>query len=102
MVHDGGRTPPRALKPVARAKLERNRQSAVCVRARYMSENTMACGNAKRPEGKFLSLDTDWKAEYWAKRFGVAKEVLEEAVQTVGPSVANVAAYLNEDAVADG
>jgi Protein of unknown function (DUF3606) len=67
-----------------------------------MSENAMASGNAKRPEGRFLSLDTDWEADYWAKRFGVTKEVLEEAVQAVGQSVANVAAYLNEDALADG
>ena len=62
----------------------------------------MATGRAKRLEGKFLSLDTDWEAEYWAKRFGVTKDALEEAVQAVGQSVANVAAYLNEDAVADG
>jgi hypothetical protein len=62
----------------------------------------MTTGRAKRLEGKFLSLDTDWEAEYWAKRFGVTKDALEEAVQAVGQSVANVAAYLNEDAVADG
>ena len=49
---------------------------------------------------KFLSLEQDWEAEYWAKRFGVSRESLEEAVTAVGRSVANVAAYLNEDAVA--
>lgn len=62
----------------------------------------MTTGHAKRPEGKFLSLDTDWEAEYWAKRFGVTKDALEEAVQAVGQSVANVAAYLDEDAVVGG
>ena len=62
----------------------------------------MTTGNPKRAEGKFLSLETDWEVEYWAKRFGVTKDALEEAVQAVGQSVANVAAYLNEDAVADG
>ena len=62
----------------------------------------MTTENAKRAGGKFVSLDTDWEAEYWAKRFGVTKEVLEEAVQAVRQSVANIAAYVNEDAAADG
>jgi hypothetical protein len=53
-------------------------------------------------DGKFLSLEQDWEAEYWAKRFGVSRERLEEAVAAVGRSVANVAAYLNEHAVAHG
>jgi hypothetical protein len=44
-------------------------------------------------------LEQDWEAEYWAKRFGVSRENLEEAVAAVGRSVANVGAYLNEDAV---
>jgi hypothetical protein len=44
-------------------------------------------------------LEQDWEAEYWAKRFGVSRESLEEAVAAVGRSVANVGAYLNEDAV---
>jgi hypothetical protein len=52
------------------------------------------------PNGKFLSLDTDWEAGYWAKKFGVSRERLDEAVAAVGHSVANVGAYLNEDAVA--
>ncbi len=53
-------------------------------------------------DGKFLCLEQDWEAEYWAKRFGVSRESLERAVAAVGRSVANVGAYLNEDAVAHG
>jgi hypothetical protein len=53
-------------------------------------------------DGKFLSLEQDWEAEYWAKRFGVSRESLEQAVAAVGASVANVDAYLNEGAVAHG
>ena len=53
-------------------------------------------------DGKFLSLEQDWEAEYWARRFGVSRESLEAAVAAVGRSVANVTAYLNEDAVAHG
>ena len=49
---------------------------------------------------KFLSLEQDWEAEYWARRLGVSRESLEEAVAAVGRSVANVTAYLNEEAVA--
>src|SRR4051812_47579867 len=43
---------------------------------------------------KFLSLEQDWEAEYWAKKFGVSRASLEEAVAAVGRSVANVRAYL--------
>jgi hypothetical protein len=53
-------------------------------------------------DDKFLSLEQDWEAEYWARRFGVSRESLEAAVAAVGRSVANVTAYLNEDAVAHG
>jgi len=52
-------------------------------------------------DDKFLSLEQDWEAEYWAKRFGVSRKSLEEAVAAVGSSVANVGAYLNEGAVAE-
>jgi uncharacterized protein DUF3606 len=52
--------------------------------------------------GKFLSLEQDWEADYCARSFGVSRESLEEAVAAVGRSVANVGAYLNEDAVAPG
>jgi hypothetical protein len=64
--------------------------------------NAMAGDNTKRAswDGKFLSLEQDWEAEYWAKTLGVSRESLEEAVTAVGRSVANVRAYLNEDAVA--
>jgi hypothetical protein len=51
-------------------------------------------------DDKFLSLEQDWEAEYWAGRFGVSRESLAAAVAAVGRSVANVTAYLNEDAVA--
>jgi hypothetical protein len=51
---------------------------------------------------KYISLEQDWEAEYWAKKFGVSRESLEEAVAVVGLSVANVGAYLHEDAVAHG
>ena len=53
-------------------------------------------------DGKFLSLEQDWEAEYWAKRFDVSRNSLEEAVTAVGGAVANVGAYLNEGAVAHG
>jgi len=53
-------------------------------------------------DDRFLSLEQDWEAEYWAGRFGVSRESLEAAVAAVGRSVANVTAYLNEDAVAPG
>jgi hypothetical protein len=48
---------------------------------------------------KFISLEQDWEAAYWAKKLGVSRVSLEEAVAAVGRSVANVTAYLNEDAV---
>jgi hypothetical protein len=51
-------------------------------------------------DAQFLSRETDWEADYWARSFGVSRESLEEAVAAVGGSVANVGAYLNEDAVA--
>src|SRR5947208_2729947 len=54
------------------------------------------------PDDKFLSLEQDWEAAYWAKQFGVSRERIEAAVAAVGRSVANVTAYLNEDAVAGG
>jgi hypothetical protein len=53
-------------------------------------------------EGKFLSLDTEWEADYWARRFGVSNEALADAVAAVGHAVANVGAYLNEETVAHG
>ena len=60
----------------------------------------MADDTKYAPQGsKFLSLEQDWEAEYWAKSFGVSRESLGEAVAAVGRSVANVGAYLNEDAV---
>jgi hypothetical protein len=54
------------------------------------------------PDGRFLSLEQDWEAEYWAGRFGVSRESLQAAVAAVGRSVANVAAYLNAEEVALG
>jgi hypothetical protein len=51
-------------------------------------------------QDKFISLEQDWEAEYWAKKFGVNRESLDEAVAAVGRSVANIGAYLNEDVVA--
>jgi hypothetical protein len=63
-----------------------------------MSDNTE---HAPRRD-KFLSLEQDWEAEYWARKFGVSRESLDEAVAAVGRSVANVRAYLNEDAAVNG
>jgi hypothetical protein len=51
-------------------------------------------------QDQFISLEQDWEAEYWAKKFGVSRASLDEAVAAVGRSVANIGAYLNEDAVA--
>ena len=53
-------------------------------------------------DDKFLSLEQDWEAEYWAGRLGVSRESLAAAVAAVGRSVANVAAYLNAEEVALG
>jgi uncharacterized protein DUF3606 len=56
----------------------------------------MADDTKHAPQGsKFLSLEQDWEAEYWAKRLGVSRKSLEEAVATVGRSVANVGTYLS-------
>jgi hypothetical protein len=64
------------------------------------TEVAMADYTTKRGPHKFLSLDTDWEADFWAKRFAVSRQVLEEAVAAVGYSVENVREYLNEDTVA--
>jgi hypothetical protein len=49
---------------------------------------------------KFISIEQDWEAEYWAKKYGVSKERLHEAVKAVGHSAEKVSTYLDEDAVA--
>jgi hypothetical protein len=53
-------------------------------------------------DGKFLSLEQGWEAEYWANRFDVSRDGLEQSVTAAGRSVAHVGAYLNEGAVAHG
>ena len=42
-----------------------------------------------------VSLEQDRDVRYWTNRFGVSREELEEAVETVGESVDAVAVYLN-------
>jgi len=42
-----------------------------------------------------ISLSDDAAIEYWTARLGVSREELEEAVDTVGDSIAAVSAYLN-------
>jgi Protein of unknown function (DUF3606) len=47
------------------------------------------------PEDAFLiNLSDDYELTYWAKRFGVSKVRLAEAVRRVGPSAAAVEAEL--------
>jgi 3-oxoacyl-[acyl-carrier-protein] synthase III len=45
-------------------------------------------------DAKLISLNEDREVEYWAKRFGVTKERLVQAVQRVGHSAAAVEADL--------
>lgn len=47
------------------------------------------------PDVNQVSLDDAEAIDYWTRRFGVSREELEEAVDTVGESVDAVAAYLN-------
>lgn len=54
------------------------------------------------PRDQFISPEEDWEVAYWAGKFGVSRERLQEAVEAVGHSAAKVSTYLDEDAVAHG
>lgn len=44
-----------------------------------------------------INLNEDYEVRYWTERFGVAKEALSDAINTVGPNVKTVRAYLGVD-----
>ncbi|MFZ2995227.1 DUF3606 domain-containing protein [Sphingobium sp.] len=52
-------------------------------------------GRASPRDVNRVSLEQDRDVQYWTNRFGVSREELEEAVETVGESVDAVAVYLN-------
>jgi hypothetical protein len=58
----------------------------------------MADDKTNRPEDAFLiNLSDDYELSYWARRFGVSKVRLAEAVRRVGPSAAAVEAELKQE-----
>jgi hypothetical protein len=52
------------------------------------------------PRDQFISPEEDWEADYWARKLGVSRERLDEAVEAVGHSAQKVSTYLDEEAVA--
>ena len=56
----------------------------------------------REPRGQFISPEEDWEVEYWARKLGVSRERLVEAIEAVGHSAQKVSTYLDEDAVAHG
>jgi hypothetical protein len=49
-----------------------------------------------------VSLADEAAIRYWTARLGVSRDELEEAVETVGDSIAAVAAYLNIESRGSG
>jgi hypothetical protein len=54
------------------------------------------------PRDQFISPEEDWEVDYWARKLGVSRERLVEAIEAVGHSAQKVSTYLDEDAVAHG
>ncbi|MGU3668746.1 DUF3606 domain-containing protein [Methylobacterium sp. A49B] len=51
----------------------------------------------REPEDKFkINVHEDWELEYWARRFGVTKERIKEAVRQVGVQTKDVAEFLGQ------
>ncbi|AMK23126.1 DUF3606 domain-containing protein [Sphingomonas histidinilytica] len=42
-----------------------------------------------------IAMGEDYEVEYWTERFGISREKLQEAVETVGNSATAVEKYLN-------
>lgn len=52
-----------------------------------MSDNTKNVGT---PDRKLISMKEEHEVRYWTQAFGVSKEQLQQAVDTVGNSAAKV------------
>ena len=52
-----------------------------------MSDDTSERGGADR---KRINPNEDYEVRYWSEKFGVAPEILKEAVKHVGPMVEDV------------
>lgn len=46
-------------------------------------------------DSNHVTLGQNYDVEYWSNRFGVSRDELEEAIDSVGDSVDAIAAYLN-------
>jgi hypothetical protein len=51
----------------------------------------------KQPEDPDkININQDWELEYWSKKFGVSKQRLINAVESVGVMVEDVRKYLSK------
>jgi hypothetical protein len=51
----------------------------------------------REPEDKFkINVREDWELEYWARKFGVTKEKIKDAVKQVGVQTKDVAQFLGK------
>ncbi|QGY03846.1 DUF3606 domain-containing protein [Methylobacterium mesophilicum SR1.6/6] len=51
----------------------------------------------REPEDKSkINVHEDWELEYWARRFGVTKERIKDAVRQVGVQTKDVAEFLGQ------
>ncbi|APT29607.1 hypothetical protein MCBMB27_00316 [Methylobacterium phyllosphaerae] len=53
--------------------------------------------NRREPEDKFkINVHEDWELDYWARKFGVTKEQIKDAVRRVGVQTKDVAKHLGK------
>jgi hypothetical protein len=51
----------------------------------------------REPEDKFkINVHEEWELEYWARKFGVTKEKIKDAVKQVGVQTKDVAKHLGK------
>ena len=51
----------------------------------------------REPEDKFkINVHEEWELKYWARRFGVTKEKIKDAVKQVGVQTKDVAKHLGK------
>jgi hypothetical protein len=51
----------------------------------------------REPEDKFkINVHEEWELEYWARKFGVTKEKIKDAVRQVGVQTKDVAKHLGK------
>ncbi|GJE12386.1 DUF3606 domain-containing protein [Methylobacterium longum] len=51
----------------------------------------------REPEDKFkINVHEEWELRYWARRFGVTREQIVDAVRRVGVQTRDVARYLGK------